>query len=120
MNRYTPKRAAHNRYVEPRRNEFRQSHLHCQRCYVLFASELHEMTRGPAREAALGEWAALLHLCHGCHVIVQDWEIAKQLALKLVSDSKNFSLTTINKLRGRKPSSAIILADVVQHLEVIE
>lgn len=72
----------------------------CQWCQEM-ATQLHEISRGAAREASLGVRAALLNLCAACHRIMDWLEVAGQLAIKKLSDPDGYDREVVNVLRGR-------------------
>ncbi len=88
--------------------------------------ETHEITNGPARQAALEEPATWLRLCNGfinnCHAALHDkgeWPIARQLALKLTCDPELYDRVEVNRLRARQPE-AITEDEVARWVQRIE
>lgn len=105
MRRFTPKRAEHNRMVKPIRDEYRECHPRCEVPWCEErATELHEISRGPARAKSLNVEAALLHLCRECHWKMGALPVAAQLALKKLAGS-GYDRQRVNELRGRQPDA---------------
>jgi hypothetical protein len=97
------------------RDEYRESHPDCAWCGEAVASQLHEIARGPARDAALSVPAAWLHLCETCHPLMDRLPVAAQLAIKRISDPTHYDRRAVNRLRGRD-ENAITDADVTEWL----
>jgi len=75
------------------------------------ATQIHEISRGPARGASLGVRAAILHLCEFDHGQMDWLPVEAQLALKLLADPDGYDRLAVNVLRGRQPEA--ITADQV-------
>lgn len=85
------------------------------------ATEVHEISRGPHRRAAYGTPAAWLALCRACHEQIHseaEWRVARQLAVKAISDPERYDRTTVNRLRGRAPD-AISEHDVLREVVLL-
>ena len=112
-------RAAEQRKHSPAREAYLQQYLTCMVCRQSPSSQVHEICRGPSRRAAFGEPACWLATCTECNTHALDdysvWPLARQLACKLVNDSENFNLDTVNRVRGRGPC-AIKIADLADYL----
>ena len=55
-----------------------------------WGEEIHHIMRGPNKARTFCSWWALLHLCHDCHLSVgntRTWDLASQLALKVLADA---------------------------------
>jgi hypothetical protein len=103
-------------------NEAREGYRdqQCQLCSLIWATEVHEICSGPARQKALNHRETWLALCRGCHQRMHtpsDFSIERQLALKLLVDPEYFNLELVCQLRGRAPT-AITLADVSPYLSL--
>lgn len=105
--------------VKPFRDAYRKAFPSCQYCSSVPATEIHEITSGPAREAALEKRESWLHLCRDCHDYLQGRPVAAQCAVKLLQDPRYFDLAIINELRGRS-DRAIELSDVAEFLTIKE
>jgi hypothetical protein len=74
--------------------------------------ECHEMASGGSRTAALEHPECLLMLCGvdvyrgllGCHKVVQDWPLAKQLALKKWSDPLRYDRLLVLRVKRVAPT----------------
>lgn len=120
MRRNTPKRASADRAVQRVRLAYRLEHPRCQwiGCFAT-GSELHEIVRGPDRHKALGEPAALLHLCGEHHRLVHAQpSIVRDLAVKWLYRDLSLDLEKIALLRGR-PASSVTMTDVLAAAEVL-
>lgn len=116
----SPKRRRLESATSKWRSEYKAEFTTCQRCVKKLATDLHEICRGAHREQALQYPELWLCLCQDCHEELGDyskWPLARQLALKLVSDPGRVSLEVFNEVRGRA-ESAMTLADVAVWLEV--
>lgn len=103
--------------VKPRKQYLMDARM-CQCCMRAPAVEVHEITRGAARQAALVERCSWLALCRGCHELMGDysvWPVERQCALKMLVDPKHFDLLKICELRGRAPT-AITMEDIKPYL----
>lgn len=103
--------------VNPPRAAYRKEFPQCQYCELNTATDLHEITPGPAREAALSKRATWLHLCRECHSELQGRPVELGCAVKLLEDPEHFDLSIVNEVRGRS-SKAITLADVRRYLKL--
>ncbi|QDV78045.1 hypothetical protein [Botrimarina mediterranea] len=97
------------------RKKFRKGVWLCQCCGKRFdrsdeggqSLECHEMASGGSRTAALEHPECLLMLCGvdlkrgllGCHKVVQDWPLDKQLALKKWSDPERYDRLLVLKVK---------------------
>lgn len=72
---------------------------------IRMAQDIHEIARGPARAASLMEPAALLCLCRAHHDEVQNWPVARQLALRKIVGPETYDRQRVNVLRGRQPDA---------------
>lgn len=89
------------------RDQFRRDHPYCQwpGCDRL-GYEVHEIARGPARQAAMLNPAAMLHLCtfhHGLAHYVPSF--VRDLAVKLLAGDGTYDRVAVNLIRGRAPES---------------
>lgn len=106
MRRVSKKRAKLNRQVKPLRDQYRWEFPKCQVPWCkAAATELHEISRGAARGASLGERASWLHLCSFDHKQMDITPIACQLAIKAIADPDGYDRETVNALRGRMPNA---------------
>lgn len=113
MRPYTPKRAKHNRQVQPIRDQYLWEFPACQYpgCQSQ-ATDIHEIARGASRSKSLGIRASLLNLCRTHHDHVhQHPSVARDLAVKLMADPVGYDRRRINALRHRAPDA--ISADEV-------
>lgn len=102
------------------RDKYLASKLLCEVCIKRQPIEVHEITRGPAREASLDKPEVVLAVCRICHDLLGDyrkWPVTRQLAVKFLRSPMLLNLDVVNKLRGRD-ENAITLDDVVVHLEL--
>jgi hypothetical protein len=119
MRRVSKKRAKRNNEVRDFRAQYKADHPNCEvYCCSAKATELHEISRGPARSKALDVEAALLHLCHECHWKMNAFSVVKQLALKKLAGS-GYDRQRVNKLRDRQPD-AITEAEVDEAVRELE
>jgi hypothetical protein len=88
--------------------------------------QLHHICRGPDREAAREDRAALLAACPMCHAQLLDaMPVARQLGLKKMFDSAGYDRRQVNiirsahNLRGPQPE-AITEAEVDAEVAVLE
>ncbi len=106
--------------VKPFRDKYLASKLLCEVCIKRQPQEVHEITRGAAREASLDKPEVVLAVCRHCHRQLDDyarWPVTRQLAVKFLRSPLLLNLELVNKLRGRD-YNAITMDDVVQHLEL--
>lgn len=103
--------------VTPQRDAYKAEFPLCQCGCGRKGQGIHEICAGAARESALSQREAWLHLANDCHREIQFWEVARQCALKLLADPFYLNLSTINRLRGRA-ENAITMADVTPHLRM--
>lgn len=106
--------------VKPFRDRYLASKLLCEVCIKRQPVEVHEITRGAAREESLDKPEAVLAVCRHCHRKLEDyriWPVTRQLAVKFLRSPKLLNLEVVNRLRGRD-ENAITLDDVVVHLEL--
>lgn len=89
----------------------------CCKCGGL-PTELHEILPGKYRKKAMQSRACVLRVCRQCHDEIQGADMAYQLALKLLSDPKGFSIVDFCNVWGR-PWTAVINEDIVIHLRDI-
>lgn len=104
MKRISDRRKAVLDEVDPVRESYRSDFPRCQWCQNM-ATDLHEISRGAAREASLGVRAALLHLCRECHDCMEWVPVVVQLAVKRIADPIGYDRRRVNKLRGRAENS---------------
>lgn len=120
MPRVSKKRKALMAKVKPFRDAYLASKLLCEVCIKRQPIEVHEITRGPAREDSLDKPAVVLAVCRQCHRELDDyskWPVTRQLAIKFLRSPMLLNLEVVNRLRGRD-ENAITLDDVVVHLEL--
>jgi hypothetical protein len=106
--------------VKPIRDKYLESKLLCEVCIRRPAIEVHEITRGAAREKSLDKIEVLLAVCRPCHDLLGDnrkWPVTRQLALKFLRAPYLVDLELVNELRGEDQNS-IDWDDVVIHLEL--
>lgn len=100
------------------RDEFRHHFTKCWICGQA-ATDVHEIARGPSRQAALKEPAAYFRCCRECHQGELDsMPIAKQLGYKLLHDATRYNRAKVNELRHRA-KDAISEADVAIEIAAI-
>lgn len=120
MPRVSKKRKQLMAKVKPFRDKYLASKLLCEVCIKRPPIEVHEITRGAAREASLDKPEVVLAVCRKCHDDLDDhakWPVTRQLAVKFLRSPKLLNLDVANKLRGRS-ANAITMEDVVVHLEL--
>ena len=120
MPRVSKKRRQLMSKVKPFRDKYLASKLLCEVCIKRQPQEVHEITRGAAREASLDKPEVVLAVCRKCHNALDDyakWPVTRQLAVKFLRSPMLLNLELVNKLRGRD-ENAITLDDVVIHLEL--
>lgn len=106
--------------VKPFRDRYLASKLLCEVCIKRPPVEVHELTRGPARESSLDKPEVVLAVCRKCHDLLGDyskWPVTRQLAVKFLRSPMLLNLEVVNRLRGRD-ENAINLDDIVVHLEL--
>jgi hypothetical protein len=106
--------------VKPFRDKYLASKLLCEVCIKRQPRAVHEITRGPAREASLDRPEVVLAVCDSCHRKLEDyskWPVTRQLALKFLRSPSLVDLGLVNKLRGRD-ENAITMDDVNVHLRL--
>mgnify|MGYP000697570192 FL=1 len=106
--------------VKPFRDKYLASKLLCEVCIKRQPQEVHEITRGAAREASLDKPEVVLAVCRKCHHDLDDyakWPVTRQLAVKFLRSPMLLNLELVNKLRGRD-HNAITLDDVVRWLSL--
>jgi hypothetical protein len=102
------------------RERYRKDHQKCQFCHRYSTVQIHEIASAAARQAAMGDRAALLALCTQCHDAFHDysvWPISRQLALKLLESPEDWDVVAVSRLRGRD-DRAIDFTDIVSHLRM--
>lgn len=98
------------------RDEWRHAFDRCMICQMPVFGDVHEIARGPFRQAALEEPAAWLYVCRTCHEgKLAAMPIADQLAIKLIHDPLHYDRVTVSILRGRA-AEAVSAADVEEAL----
>jgi hypothetical protein len=106
--------------VKPFRDKYLASKLLCEVCIKRQPIEVHEITRGPAREASLDRPEVVLAVCRKCHDLLGDnrkWPVTRQLAVKFLRSPMLVNTQLVNDLRGRD-QNAITMDDIVVHLEL--
>jgi hypothetical protein len=106
--------------VKPFRDRYLASKLLCEVCIKRQPIEVHEITRGPAREASLEKSEVVLAVCRKCHDLLGDyskWPVTRQLAVKFLRSPMLLNLEVVNRIRGRD-ENAITLDDVVKWLSI--
>lgn len=87
----------------------------------LYPLHVHEIPNSAGRQKATAHRDCCLVLCDYCNGnIFTDkalWPVARQCALKLLTDPLFFNLPLINELRGRAPG-AITISDLAPYLEL--
>lgn len=94
-----------------------------KRCWICgdrpWTLDCHEISRGPARSAALREPAAWFATCRKCHMGPLDsMPVVRQLAYKKIHDPKHYDRVKVNRLRGRA-DNAITEDEVDQQVQEI-
>jgi hypothetical protein len=120
MSRQSKKRKALMAKVKPFRDKYLASKLLCEVCIKRQPCDVHEITRGPAREESLDKPEVVLAVCRSCHRNLEDyakWPVTRQLAVKFLRSPMLLNLELVNRLRGRD-QNAITMDDVVVHLEL--
>lgn len=105
---------------------FRKNYLRLHPQCAVFPSapsiEVHEITAGPDREAALDNPAAVLAVSRPGHLVIQYETLERQCARKLLVTPDEFDLDEINRLVAPRdcpnPPRRVTLADVVSELEL--
>jgi hypothetical protein len=82
------------------RETYRARFTQCMMCGEP-GTDVHEMARGPFRSHALDEPCAWLKLCRACHEEIDGLPVLLQLAIKFLSDPRNFDVRRLNKIRRR-------------------
>lgn len=106
--------------VKPFRDKYLASKLLCEVCIKRPPIEVHEITRGAAREASLDKPEVLLAVCRTCHDLLGDnrkWPVTRQLALKFLRAPYLVDLELVNELRGHD-CNAIDWVDLAIHLRL--
>jgi hypothetical protein len=120
MPRVSKKRKALMAKVKPFRDRYLASKLLCEVCIKRQPVEVHEITRGPAREASLDKPEVVLAVCRKCHELLGNyaiWPVSRQIAVKFLRSPTLANVDLVNELRGRA-ESGITWDDVVVHLEL--
>lgn len=108
------------REVKEVRKDYLEEFATCQVCGASPSVAIHEITRGPHRAEALSQRTCWLAVCMECHREIHDlahnWPIERQCALKAIRDPAFFSLSDINRIRGRSPG-AITWFDLTPYWE---
>ena len=107
MKRVSPKRRQRQAETDPWRDELIAEVNRCEYCGIHRASLIvHEIARGPDREAALNQRYAVLVLCQWCHDSLHRMAGDDQRALGLALIRRNrpwdFSLGSYWSLTGRQ------------------
>jgi hypothetical protein len=92
----------------------------CEVCIKRQPIEVHEITRGPAREASLDKPDVVLAVCRKCHEDLGNyaiWPVSRQIAVKFLRSPALVNPLTVNKIRGRA-GTAINWDDVAKHLRM--
>lgn len=114
------KTATRRRAARPFREKYLAAHYLCEVCCNRPAIEVHEITRGPARDKSLDVWDAVLAVCRTCHRSLEshrEWPPSRQLALKAIRSERVPDLQKICELRG-EADTAFVWADLAKHLEL--
>ena len=124
MPQYSAKRRKRNREADKVRKLYSREFPFCQvpGCKRV-AIGIHEISRGPARNASLDNLAAFLRLCFDHHLEIGNyaiWPIARQLALKKSVDQANYDRVAVNLLRCENSPEAITEAEVDLYLPDFE
>ena len=103
LKKVSDKRRVLNALCKPTRDQFRQEFPVCMICETQPAQDVHEITRGAAREHVLGEPRLLLSVCRECHERLDNtavWTVAKQIAVRMRWEIVR-TVWIANKVRGR-------------------
>jgi len=98
----------------PFREQFKAEVGRCEVCGKRWGLQIHEIARGSSRSAALDKRYAILVLCFECHLEVDGWPRAKQLAVLKRSRPADLDLEAFNVLCGNDPGH-ITMEDVDAH-----
>lgn len=129
MRRMSSKRRKRLKEAQPVREALLARVDKCEKCghapkrarpgNIRWKMEVHEIARGPCRQAALDQLSCLLVLCFPCHEEITEhpevWPEARQLALLLKSRPDDFDLANYNRVKGFGPNR-IIMGDVEEWL----
>ena len=114
-----------NRKIEDERNAFKASIGACMVCDDRWRNgpfprclEVHEISRGAARQRSLKVRASWLLLCRRHHELVSTFSVVRQLALKFLADPEWYDAAVVNELRKRS-ELAITDGDVLEELPFI-
>jgi hypothetical protein len=122
LKRESAKHKARRLEVTPFRKEYLANHTKCAVFRHLPSIEIHEITAGANRDAALDQPAAVLAVSREGHEKIQGEPLAKQLARKLVVTPMEFDLAKVNELLAEKDTKVVPqrfdLTDVVPWLDV--
>ena len=102
MRRVSKKRAKIERKLEPFLDAYRAEFPACQICYMVPATDIHELCRGKDRLKARHERALIMHVCRECHDYIQNESFGRQLAAKLLSNS-GYDLAKFLEVKGWQP-----------------
>lgn len=98
--------------VSEAREAYRMDFPECALCGQP-ATDVHEISRGPAREESLKHPETWIHVCRACHSEkFATMPIERQLALKCIQSPEYFDRRLVNVIRGRD-------ADAVTESEVV-
>ena len=82
--------------------------------------ETHDIARGQNRDKAKSERCNLVRACQRCHQGRLDgMPVARQLAIKLLSDPDGYDLVRVNRLRNRA-DSAITDGEVLMEIHELD
>jgi hypothetical protein len=120
MRRQSKKAAKRAREVAPMRDGYLESHPNCAVYRELPSVEIHEITNGANRQAALDVPAALLAVSRRGHDRIQSEPKELQLAVKLCATPDEFDLDAVNRLVAPRGAENVperfTLASVAQWL----
>jgi cytochrome c553 len=121
MKQVNPKTAKIRRQARDPRAQYVAEHFTCQVCHKRQATECHEIVRRSTKANSILYRSTYIATCYDCHENelgdYSRYPIARQLAVKLISDGDHFNLEEINRLRGRD-ANAITLTDVAKYLQL--
>ena len=110
LKRVSDKLRVLNALCSPTRQQFREEFPTCMICETQPAQDVHEITRGAAREHVLGEPRLLLSVCRECHERLDNtavWTVAKQIAIRIHAEIAR-TVWVANDVRGRAQTDVTV------------
>lgn len=123
MKRISDKRRKRIAQAKPIRDALLKRVARCEKCghdprkarrgAIAWRLDVHEIARGPARDAALDQPSCLLVLCRPCHDEIHEhphaWLEERQLALLATSRPEDVDLKTYNEVKGLGPTRITLM-----------